>query len=130
MADQQNNKPAKTSAESHSQKELDDVEKFCKEVGYEEISFDSWCEHHSSLDLSFFIFIPRDEVPNGFSKEIVMSRTVSKHGPQGKVVTKEKVRHLVNVPPNITEGHQIVIKGGGDLEADRHGDLIVNVRFS
>lgn len=130
MPDQQNKTQTSDSAEESPISDHKALDQFCKNIGLDEVSLEAWCHHHTSLDLTYTMTVKRDELAKSQTKEIKMSRTVTCQGPQGKLVKREKVKHEIMLSPQSEDLQKIVIRGGGDIEMDAAGDLVIVIRFT
>ena len=131
MASQRGNKKlSENSAETHNQEDLDAIEAFCSGVEFEEIEFDSWCNHNNNLDLEFHLSIDPQEATQGCQKTIELSRTIVCQTENGTSSRREKSKHQIEIEAGIRNGHRITLEGCGDRDMDQCGHLHVIVRFT
>ena len=116
-------------ADNHSADDIDAIEEFCLDVELDEIEYDTWCDHHTSLDLVYTLCIKSQCAAEGCTRIIQISRSVSKLVDDWVVCRREKFQQVVEIPAGAKDGLQIKISGCGDFNASHKGDLLVTIRI-
>lgn len=97
------------------------LEEFCQSVHIEEISFESWEESHSALDLRIPFFCSLQTAALGGDHPVKFSRCIDS--------LRKPTTHVISFPPGIHDGQEVRVIGLGDEANGKLGDLIVIVRI-
>lgn len=117
-----NKRDASIKAKSRlSQDEEIDLEAFCEDIHFDDISFDDWQNVVETLDLITELYITESEAKFGVTKELGFTRMVN-----GKRIT---VRLPVDVPAGMEDGEKVVLPAEGDCSNNKQGDLHVMIRL-
>lgn len=108
-----------------------DLQSFCLNVCYEEISFDSWRAGHSHLDLRYPLNIKRTLLEESRKHLIKLSRTITQTSANGRRSEKRE-RFECEVSLSKTFKDDLVLKypGLGDRCDEDVGDLLIILRIS
>ena len=103
------------------------LDRFCNDLNYEEISFESWQETLEDLDLVVPLWVSTDLASGGGENVVRFHRKVRKnHKSRG---SREPVSFTINLPVATQQGDTFVYSAQGDRLADKAGDLIIVIRF-
>ena len=97
---------------------------FCAGVAFDEIGFATWCNHHSSLDLTVPLFISAETA--GRAGSAVLRYSITVRPPGGR----ERRELTVNWFEPVFNGQKLHYPGHGDRHDTAIGDLYVILRIS
>mgnify|MGYP003683824121 FL=1 len=117
-------------AEQLDSDDIDALEDFCSGVDLDEIEFSQWCDHHNSLDLEFTLSVEANRAALGCTLSFEMSRSIKENQGDKLVCRREKVQHQIEIEPGTLDGHKKTLKGCGDCELGRNGNLHVTIRIT
>jgi hypothetical protein len=117
-----------TDASSH---EEDDLKKFCAKIKYEEISFETWQENHSKLDLLYPLKVCRSQLSQTPTTVIKLSRTIITTSTNGRrVEQREKFECEISLCEIPKDKKVLKYPGLGDRNDDAAGDLLIILTIS
>ena len=113
----------------HHPEDLAALDVFCNEVEYDEIAFDSWGDHHESLDLVLYLKVSAEEANQGGERELKYSQTL-KIQKQGKlIISRQKASVVICWSTMVSEGFEFCFPGLGDTSGAQTGDLRVQIKI-
>lgn len=113
---------------SLSRSDLESLRNFCDQINYEEISFESWQQKHSNLDLRVPIWISTALARDGGEALVKFSRTTTNRQLGAKPI-KQSVSVSIKIPAGTREGTSFIIEGSGDQDSEKVGNLIVIINL-
>jgi hypothetical protein len=115
---------------SSSSAEHADVQCFCANVRYEEISFDSWRAGHSSLDLRYPLNIKKTCLSQSSTRLVKLSRTIRTTANGRRREMRERFECLVPLREDLKDQSVLKYPGLGDRCDEEVGDLLIILRIS
>lgn len=109
--------------------EEQELEKFCNAFEIDEIELAEWVETHETLCLRLPVFATQEEATQGLKKQIRFSRKIRKLSEcKSKILTEvTKVTMTIEIPENAEHGDQILLRGLGEVNLEKKGDLAVTI---
>ncbi|MCX6128849.1 MAG: hypothetical protein NTX25_07270 [Proteobacteria bacterium] len=112
-----------------SQAEQQEIDCLCAPLSHDEISFDEWCDQHSQLDLQIPLTITREQLTSSFRATIKLTRTIRTSSAQGQSERREKILKELVIEPSKTGSDKILIKGLGDIQDEKVGNLLILIQI-
>jgi hypothetical protein len=113
----------------NAQESLDnlDLEAFCADIHFEDISFADWEQKHEELDLIVPVWVSAGEAQSGCERSVAFVRSIRRVGQEENV--REKVELVVQIPGGSHNRTKILLAGKGEISGGKAGDLIVTIHI-
>ena len=105
------------------------ADEFCSSVTTDDISFETWCRHHSELDLIFPLFVSKDDLESCTKVTVRLSRTIKFLSGATMTTKREKFECEVALQPLHLQTPCLMFEGLGDRDGQRFGNLKIMLHF-
>ena len=120
-------KAAASESPDLSSADISALDRFCNDLNYEEISFESWQKTLDDLDLVVPLWVSPELASLGGEHVVRFHRNVRKGHKSAGI--REPVSYTFTLPGATQAGDIFVFSAQGDRLADKAGDLIIIIRF-
>lgn len=101
------------------------VATFCASIKIDEVSLEKWQQSHKNLDITYPLFLSREECEEGCVRQVKFTRRKITAGDK----QKEKMTVEVIVPVGTKNGDIISFHSFGDCTNEQTGDLKVQIHL-
>lgn len=110
--------------------DLELLEQICSSVNYDEISFETWCDQHDSLNLIVNAVLSNSEAKAGCKKNVSWTRKIITRLQDGSLrEKKERISRDIEFPPNTIAGDTKELSDLGDVKKNQIGNVRVIVKI-